>query len=432
MAVKGLEQTQSRLDQVKRFGGLVLVAIIVSALVVGVLVFTGVLGFLSVPQVRVLGFQVPPELTAFIGAFTVALTMIIAYVYFIELVKNTLKRVKEFWFALPDLLQSLVLAVQAAVIVAVAMYLTDQYVFNYRDMTVLATPIAVGIVMLAVTLVVRNRGWTLTEWARTFYLSALLAGLVGGLVGFSFAGVYSSDPGDLLLVTTPPAAFLLSWGVLLYLLLRRRKTIQDSFVTGLLTRSGYAQMRQVDTLSVSVGTGLVLAVVVAAIVGLFGTAPDSALRRTGFSFVLVWPIVTASTSILWPSEERYSLVIEDINVRSSTGNREVSIQNTGNEIMNLREAKITDSHNKLYQININVELGAGESAKFEIPESFELAVHDRYELSSLPFGVSLMRDATEPTVVTRRGRPYVLVWIDQQEEYTDTGTETVADTAAAT
>lgn len=431
MAVQGLEQTQSRLDQVKKFGGLVMVAILVAALVVGVLVFTGLFSFLPVPQIRILGFLLPSEWTAFVGAFTMALTIVIGYVYYSKLVLNTFKRVVEFWAGLPDLLQSLVLALQAVVLVAVALYLTDQYVFNYRDVTVISVPVIIGILALALTVVVRNRGWTLTQWARTFYLSALLAGVVGGLVGFAFAGVYSSDPPDILLITTPPAAFLFAWGVLLYLLLRRRKTIQDSFATGLLTRSGYAQMRQVETLSVSLGTGLVLGVAVALIVGVFGTAPDSAVQRALLSVVLVWPVVTIATSFGWPTEERFNLVIEDINVRSSTGHREVTIRNTGDDNVTLRGAKITDAHNRLYRLRIDVELGAGEAAKFEIPESFEFATHGRYEISELPFGLAFMKDATEPTVVTRRGRQYVLVWIDQQDEYTDAEADAVTGTVTA-
>ncbi len=275
MAVKGLEQTQSRLDQVKKFGGLVIVAILAAALVVGALVFTGVLSFLTVPQVRVLGFVVPSEWVVFIGAFTVALTLIVGYVYYAQLVLSTLEKAKELWMGLPDLLQSVVLALQTVALVAGLILLTDQYiltgeVLGYQQTTLIGAPIVVGLAILVVTVVVRNRGWSLMEWARTFYLSALLAGLIGALVGFAFAGVYIDNPPEAglqrtlaLVFTTPPGAFLVAWGALLYMLLRRRKTIQDSFVTGLLTRSGYAQMRQVETLSVSLVTGLVLAVVVA-------------------------------------------------------------------------------------------------------------------------------------------------------------------------
>jgi hypothetical protein len=443
MAVKGLEQTQSRLDQVKKFGGLVVVAILAAALVVGALVFTGVLSFLTVPRIRVLGFVVPSEWVVFIGAFTVALTLIIGYVYYAQLVLSTLAKAKKLWMGLPDLLQSVVLALQAVALVAGLIFLTDRYilvgeVLGYQQTTLVGAPVAVGLAILVLTVVVRDRGWSLMEWARTFYLSALLAGLVGALVGFAFAGVYIDNPPEAglqrtlaLVFTTPPGAFLVAWGALLYMLLRRRKTIQDSFVTGLLTRSGYAQMRQVETPSVSLVTGLVLAVGTAAVVGLFGTAPDSAVQRALLSVVLVWPVVTIATSLGWPSRERFNIVIEDINVRSSTGNREVTLRNTASESVRLHGAKVTDAHNRLYQIRIDIELGAGEGAKFEIPESFEFATHGRYELAELPFGVALMRDATEPAIVTRRGRQYVLVWIDQQDEYVDAEAEAVTGTVTA-
>ena len=426
MAVRGLEQTTSRLDQVKRLGGLVLVAVIIAALVVGAFILTGLFAFTPVPQVRVLGFRIPPEWTAFIGAFSIALMFILAYVYYAKLVRNSLQRAKKLWFGLPEPIQEFVLALQAALVAGAAVYLTHQYLFTFQTITLVAVPVGVGVLVLLLTMRVRSRGWTLVEWARTLYLSALVAALVALLVTFAFAGV---APGY-----TPPTVFLVGWGVCLYLLFRRHQTIEDSVVTRLLTRSGYAQMRQIETVSVSVVTGLVLAALVAALVGALGTTPDSAFRRALLSVALVWPVVTIATSIGWPTSERIALVIEDINVRSSTGNREVTIRNTGNETVNLRGAKITDAHNGLYQISIDISLGAGEAAKFEVPESFELAVHDRYEVSGLPFGLALMRDATEPTVVTRRGRAYLLIWVDQLSEYTETGTEaetTETDAAAA-
>ncbi len=109
----------------------------------------------------------------------------------------------------------------------------------------------------------------------------------------------------------------------------------------------------------------------------------------------------------------------------------MTLRNTASESVRLHGAKVTDAHNRLYQISIDIELGAGEGAKFEIPESFEFATHGRYELAELPFGLAFMRDATEPAIVTRRGRQYVLVWIDQQDEYVDAETEAVTGTVTA-
>ncbi len=405
MAVKGLEQTTTLLDQAKRLGGLLLIAVVVAALVVGTLVLTGLFGFVPAPQVTVLGFVLPPSWTAFVGAFTLALTLVLGYVYFAELVRSSLRKTLDFWRGLPGLVQALVLGLGAGVPAGLSLFVTDRFLYTLGETVVLAGAIGVAVVVVVLTLRLRDRGWTLREWARTLYTSALIGGVVASLTAFAFAG---RAPGYV-----PAAVFLAGWGVCLYLLFRRHHRIEGSVVTGLLTSTGYAQMREIDTVPVSIGTGLVLAVVVAVLVGVFGTTPEGALQRAGFSVLLVWPVVTVATSVGWPSRERTDLVLTDINVRNSTELREATIQNLGDWPVDLRGAKITDANDTLYQININVSLGAGEAAKFEIPETFELAAHDRYEVLALPFGLVLTRESTEPTVVTRSGRRYKLLWIDQ-------------------
>lgn len=408
MAVKGLEQTTTLLDQAKRLGGLLLIAVIAAALVVGTLVLTGLFGFVPAPQVTVLGFVLPPSWTAFVGAFTLALTMVLGYVYFAALVRSSLQKALKFWRGLPEVVQAIVLALGAGILTGLSLSLTDRFLYTLGAAVVVAGAAGVVFVVVVLTLRLRDRGWTLREWARTLYTSALIGGVVAALTAFAFAG---RAPGY-----TPAAVFLGGWGICLYLLFRRHHRIEDSVVTRLLTNTGYAQMRQIDTVPVSIGTGLVLAVVVAVLVGVFGTTPESAVQRAGFSVLLVWPVVTVATSLGWPSRERTTLVLEDINVRNSTELREVTIRNLGDWPVDLREAKITDANDTLYQININVSLGAGEAAKFEIPEIFELAAHDRYEVIDLPFGLVLTREATEPTVVTRDGREFKLLWIDQVPE----------------
>lgn len=408
MAVRGLEQTKTRLDQAKRLGGVVLAAIVVAALVIGVLILSGLIGFVPAPKVTVLGFVVPSNWTAFAGAFTLSLTLIIGYVYFAALVKSSVEKTVDVWLGLPDWLQALVLGVQAGLVAGLSIVLTGQFLYSFELPVILGVGAVVAVLVTAVTIRLRNRGWTLREWTQSLYTSILVGGVVAALATFAFAGVV---PGY-----TPPVVFLVSWGVCLYLLFRRRHAVGDSPISRLLTRTGYAQMRQVETIPVSVGTGLALALIVAALVGVAGTTPDSAAQRTGLSILLVWPVVTLATSLGWPSRERTDLVFEDINVRDSTGRREITIRNLGDRPVTLRNAKITDANNRLYQINIDVSLGAGEAARFEIPEIFELAAHDRYEVFDLPFGLVLTREASEPMITTRAGRQYKLLWLDQLQD----------------
>lgn len=408
MAVKGLEQTTSKLDKVKQFGGLVVAAILVAALVVGVLIISGLFSFVPSRRITVFTVEIPQTVTVFIGAFTLALTLIIAYVYFAVLIKTTLKRVWKYWLELPTRIQAIVLGLEAGVLAGLSLFATDRLLGGFALTTILVTGGVVWVVATLVTLQANEKGWTITEWARTLNSSALAAGLVAVLSGFVFAGVAPDY--------MPPAVFLVGWAVCTYLLFRRRHAMEDSIVTRFLVSSGYAQMRQVETFSVAMGTGLGAALVVAILVGLAGTVPSGTLQRALLSIVLVWPVVTFATSVGWPDAEHTELVIDDISVRTSTEMRELTVRNVGNRPVDLHGAKVIDATNELYHIVLDVTLGAGGTAKFEIPEEFELATHEPYELSSLPFGLVLMRNATEPRIVTRDGKAYVLYWIDQVED----------------
>lgn len=407
MAVRGLEQTTSRLDQAKRFGGLVLVAILFAALVVAFLILTGLFTYAPAPRVRVLGFIIPPALTAFIGTFTLALTFILVYVYYAQLVRSSIGKVVQFWSDLPTWIQAVVLGLEAGLIAGVGLYITHVSIYEFTTATILVTVGAAWGIATLVTLRVHGQEWTILEWAQRVNVSALIAGVVAVLSGFVFAGV---APGYM-----PPVVFLVGWAICTYLILRRRHAMEDSIVTTFLTRTGYAQMRQVETVLVSIATGLGVAVIVAIIVGVAGTAPNSAFQRTVLSILIVWPVVTLATSLGWPSRERTDLVIDDISVRTS-GQRELSVRNKGATPVNLHNAKVTDANNDLYHIGINRTLTPGETTKFEIPEDFDLATHDRYEVLALPFGLVLMMEATEPRIVTLDGKSYILFWIDQLTE----------------
>ena len=411
MAVRGLEEATSRLDQVKRFGGLVVVALLISALLVGALILTGLFAFAPVPQIAILGIQIPPEWTAFIGAFTMALVIILAYVYYAAFVASSIKKVIAYWKELPLRIQAIVIAIPAAILASLSIYLSDRYLHDFEWLVIIGTGLAVGALVVIFTIRFVERGWSVTEWTRSLYMSTLLAAVLAILTAFVFAGVV---PGYL-----PAVVFLMAWAICLYLMFRRRETIEDSFITDLLTKTGYSQMRQVDPITVSLGTGFAVALIVAIIVGLFGTTPESALSRVMFSILLVWPVVTFATSVGWPSREHFDLVIADINVRSSTEQRELSIRNLGDHPIDLREAKIADAYNTVYHLYVNTTIGAGSSIKVEIPASFEMAASDRYPISSLPAGFVLTKLASEPKIVTRNGKQYTLIWIDQLSAYRD-------------
>lgn len=405
MAVQGLEQTKSKLDQLKQFGGWVLIAIVVAAILVGGLIVSGAIGFMPLQPLVVFGIVIPETWVAFLAAFTVAIGMILAYVYFYQLVLSTISRMMNYWEKMPQWVKVGLFALQAAIIAGLAMWLTHQYHFAFQMLTLVAIPVVAFILTFDFTGRLLELGWTFKEWMRTMYVSALIGAVVATLSTFAFAEV---APGYL-----PAAVFLAGWTVGIYLFYRRRHHVGDDAIARILTKTGYAQMRQVETASVSLLSGLGAGVVIAILVGFFGTTPGSLVQRAVLSIVLVWPVVTIATSIGWPSYERQALVIDDISVRSSTDLRELTVRNIGDAPVSLHNAKIQDAHNNLYHIAIRASLSAGESGKFEIPQDFELAARGQYEVGTLPFGLTIMKEAHHPRIVTRDGKLYVLRWIDQ-------------------
>lgn len=421
MAVKGLEQTTTLLDHVKRLGGWVAIAIIVAAIFAGALILTGVIGFLPVPRVTLFGrITLPKSWVAFVAAFTVAMMVILAWVYLFKLIKNTYKKWKRKWLKLSDTPQNAVLALQAAILAGIAFWITHRLFFAFRLVTLILVPVAVFVVIFVVTGRLRDQGWTIMEWTRALYTSALIGAVVAVLSTLAFLGV---TPGY-----TPAAVFLGAWAVGIYLFYRRRRRHMDDIITRILTKTGYAQMRVVETFSVSIFTGLGAAIIVAILVGFGGTTPDSMVQRIILSVLIVWPGVTLGTSIGWPSKDRSALVMDDINVRSSSGIHELTLRNMGDEPVDIYRAKIQDADDRLYYVGIKARLSAGESGKFEIPQDFELAARGQYELVSLPFGLTLMKDSSHPKIVTRDGKKFVLRWIDQVRQ--DQGAEAPAGTGA--
>ena len=405
MAVRGLEGTKTRFDQAKRLGGLVFVAIILAALVVGFLIITGLFGFIPAPPIRVLGVELPPSMTVFIGTFGLALAIILAYVYFLALIRSTVQKVAGIWGGLRPRDQAIILGLESGIIAFLSVYVTHLTIYRFTLISMVVPLVVVWVLATVVTLRAHEAGWPIVEWAKTVHLSAVIAGVVAILYGFAFTGV---APG-----WTLPVMFLVGWAVTTYLLFRRRHAVEDSYLKRKLTSSGYAQIRKVDTVSVAIVTGLVVAVLFAVVVGLVGTTPAGSLQRAGLTIAIVWPAVTLATSVGWPDTNRADLVIDDIRARSSTAVRELTIRNIGDETVNLQGAKVLDAFNELYHVGIDTSLGAGSRAKFEIPEEFELATHEQYEVIGLPFSYSIMREAADPKIVTRDGCAYILQWIDQ-------------------
>ena len=208
----------------------------------------------------------------------------------------------------------------------------------------------------------------------------------------------------MLFVTAPLAA-----GVLVRSAQRER-----GYLSALLVRSGFAQVRRIQSVTVALALGFLLGVIGA----LLASLTVGNLLVTVLVFLLVWLLGTYA-ALRWfqRTDVAYSdLVIVDVRERSSGNRRELAVANERDERVDLRDAKIRDTGYDLYRTNIDVILGPGQTETFDIPPGFSLFPATEAMASDLPLGFSVSQSADAPVVVTRDGQKFKLRWADGVRE----------------
>lgn len=407
MSIKGVEASTQRFAKLKKLGPIVLVAALLAAVIVGVMLFFGLIDSLPIVPIFVLGVMITPTWTVYLSAFVLSATLVLVYVTYGKAIRRIGRKTKRYWLGLPQRAKAVVLGLETGIVAGLSVYVVDVLAFDYPALLSAGVGVAGWVVVVLLTLYLLEKEWDLAEWAKALNTGALISGVVAVLFAFVFANVV---PGFGINVV-----FFLGWVLASYALARRTYAVEDSVVTRLLVSSGYAQMRQVNRLLVSVATGFGVGLLVAVLVGLFGSTPSSPILRTGLSISVVWPMVVVAVYWGWPSHERTNLIIEGIKPRDD-GDRELTVRNVGDSSVDLGRAKLRDAENRIYGMVTAVSLGAGQARKLRITEEFTLDSSGKYLVIDLPFGFSLEKEATHPSVITRDGRRFTLLWADEVTE----------------
>jgi len=250
-----------------------------------------------------------------------------------------------------------------------------------------------------------------SEWIQALVAGGALAGLVAGCV-VAYDTYYVAVPDYYATV-----AFLASWPILALLLVRtfhKQTGDSDPFVATVLIKSGYTQLERLESRTVAVVVGFVVALAVG--VGLWQWGID--LAYASAVALVLWPLVALAVFGHLEKKratlERSDLVVVAVSDRGGSDARELTIRNDGDEPISLAKAKIRDTEYDRYRLGVDVTIGVGQRCTFDIPPSFSLEPNDVGY--ALPLGYTLKQGAIAPVIYTRDGDAFALYKEDVDAE----------------
>jgi hypothetical protein len=387
-----------------------LVVLVASAALAAVLTWlAGVAGLLDPVQptrLASIGTTLSPAWTVGIVVFVLVAFLGILYAFFAETIREKAAQTTEQWADLPDAAKALFAGLPFAIVAAVAVVLTDAYAWGIEDLLRLAIPL---VVWLAVT-VACYRHLTASDRLAGFARTLATAGVIGGALAIGSI-LLDRVVADVTLQGYVPLAVLLVGAPLVAtLMVRSQRREGGGLLSKLLVKTGFAQVRELQTVTVALAIGLLVAVIAAFLVSFV----VDGLLATALTFVVVWFVATY-LALRWfqrTTVAHSDLVIVNVHDRSSGSRRELAVTNERDERVDLRNAKIRDTEYDLYRTNIEVVLAPGQTETFDIPPGFSLFPSSDDLAVNLPFGLSLRKSADAPVIVTRNGEKFKLRWAD--------------------
>ncbi|MDX1746661.1 MAG: hypothetical protein R3324_12040, partial [Halobacteriales archaeon] len=192
MSIRGVEAPVQRFKKLKKLGAVAIVAALIAAVVVGTLIFLGLMDSLPlVPKKRIsfLGFGISPQWTVYLSTFVLVATIILVYVSYGRAIRRLALKAKKFWSKLPIWAKGVLLGLEAGAIAGLSVYLVGISVYSYPGYL----PVLVGgagwLLVGLLTLFLLGRDWELSEWARALNTGALIAGAIAVVFTFMFANV---------------------------------------------------------------------------------------------------------------------------------------------------------------------------------------------------------------------------------------------------
>jgi F0F1-type ATP synthase assembly protein I len=369
----------------------------------GALAFAGLLSLVPPIPIPGLDGEIPAAVVVFVATFLVVAAVVVLYVLFNEQVRERIPWAKEQWAKVPSVIKAVVVALPIAEVAEFSLALVDVWSYGNEIPTVYRL-VVFGLAFVVVWfltfrhLVARDE---LSRWNRVLLTGGVIAG--GTAVGIVLVDLFVL--GSVLPGVVPLAALYLGWPLASFLILRQIRQSEEGFFSVLLVKSGFAQMRQLQTVTVAIAVGFLFALVV----GVVLQVVLSLFQVTSVAFLVVWLLGTLAAGWWFDrSITRTDLVVEEVRERSTNRSRELTVTNTGEETIDMREAKIRDTEYDLYRTSMDIVLGAGQTGQFTIPPEFSLYASEHDLGIDLPFGFTISQGADAPVLVTREGVEYEL------------------------
>ena len=280
-------------------------------------------------------------------------------------------------------------------------------------------------------------------------IGLLTSALVGGLLTLVGIGLDNQAVVDVGGFTTVIAGVASVVAVVLFLI--TWPLDQRGAIEAVIVKSGIRQRSRTSTSIIAALLGVAIAVTAALLIGygfalLAGESTAlSALNRRllGFTFVVVWICSTIGLLLAFQKKNksyiRTDLTIVDIHDheradgdedasdgddpdgdgdesedRAHVGARELVVRNDSDDLVDFWKAKIEDTNQNYYRLDVDMRLRPGETGTFELPPGFSLETAT-YEL---PLGLDLFYDDTKVvSIYARSGDTFVLEW-DETEDPT--------------
>jgi len=389
----------------KTLGKLVIYAAVAAAVLTGLLVLAGLASL--VPSVRIvwINFTMPSWLAAWLGLFVNFLLLSFIYKFLRGYISDAYESGKDLYSQLPAAGRALVAGIPFAIVTGLTLTVTHLGSYALSTVVRLVVPLVAWLVVSVASFV---------HLRSADELGALLTRLTIGIaVGYGFAAVPILFDRFVGRVSLPGYLPLVVWLVTASAagaLLVRSAQRENGYLSALLIKTGFTQVRKIQSLTVALALGLLVGVLVALLV----SAVAASLLVTVLLFLLVWMLATFG-ALRWfqRTDITYGdLVIVGVQDRSSGNRRELAVTNQRDERVDLRSAKIRDTEYDLYRTNIDVLLGPGQTETFDIPPNFSLFPSTDSMASDLPLGLSVSQSADAPVIVTRDGEKFKLRWAE--------------------
>lgn len=262
----------------------------------------------------------------------------------------------------------------------------------------------------------RNRLHPLVDrWGQ---LARRTRALITGVLTTVVVGVVTATAGVIygVPVSAAVAVGLTVWPVSTYWVLRQpRSTAVSSGTESVAVRSGYAELRRLETRMLALLVGYVIGAATGGGLWLLGVDRRAIVIAAG----VVW---MGGMGIVY---NRYARGLtrrrELAIVGTTTGDDEIelSIKNRGGETVELTNATITDTTGTRYRLGTLLRLQPGATTSVTVPSTFRLTPTTAER--TLPLGYTLDRSQETPIIYARSGSVFELQCddVDENSAWTD-------------